>query len=270
MINKTLKQKIYEIIFEADTPAGKWFDISLLWVIILSIFCVILESDRQISQSYFNELRILEWSFTILFTIEYLLRIFSAKNTKKYILSFFGVVDFIAIVPGYLSLFIVGTQYLLVIRALRLLRVFRILKLARYLQESQMLINALKASRIKITVFLGAVITIVLIAGTLMHIIERENPGFSSIFQGMYWAIVTMTTVGYGDVVPTTIVGKVLSSIIMILGYGIIAVPTGIVTAELTTIAQGSKRQQVCSHCKAVIASSNAKYCHQCGQAIEA
>ena len=232
-LSQRWKQKLYIIIFEADTPAGRLFDLILLWAILFSVLSVVLESEVEIRKLYGTYLRLIEWGFTILFSIEYGVRVLCAKKPLVYIKSFFGVVDLVSIAPTYLSLFFPGTQFLLVTRAVRLLRIFRILKLARYLQESRVLITALRASRYKITVFLGAILTVLLILGTIMHLVERDTPGFSSIFKGMYWAVVTMTTVGYGDVVPLTGVGKLIASVIMIMSYGIIAVPTGIVSAEM-------------------------------------
>ena len=206
-----LRKKIYIIVFESDSPTGKLFDVVLLWAIFFSTFIVILESDPQIRSSYGSHLKYMEWIFTILFSIEYGIRIFCAPKPFVYIKSFFGIIDFISIVPTYLSLFFPGAQFLLLTRVVRLLRVFRVLKLVRYSQESRSLGRALRHSQYKITVFLGVVITFLLILGTIMHLIENGNPGFSSISASVYWAVVTMTTVGYGDVVPMTRLRKIFS-----------------------------------------------------------
>ena len=262
------RHKLYIIIFEADTAPGRLFDVVLFWAIILSVFSVLLESDPQIRAEYGPFLKNAEWFFTILFTIEFILRIVTVDKPLTYLKSFFGIVDFLAIAPTYLSLFVTGTQFLLVIRAIRLLRVFRVLKLARYLQESRVLTDALLASRAKITVFLGAVLTIVLIMGTIMYLVEQGNPGFNNIFKGMYWAIVTMTTVGYGDAVPLTNLGKFIASVLMIMGYGIIAVPTGIVSAELAQSRRLKEetRRPSCGVCNSLLVSEDANFCHHCGQ----
>lgn len=263
-MKKNWKEKLYTVIFEADTKAGKLFDVALLWTIVLSVLVVLLESDQTISRDYRTYLQVAEWVFTILFTLEYILRIVSVEKPIRYIGSFFGIVDFLSIVPTYLSLFVPGSQFLLVIRAIRLLRVFRVLKLVRYSQESQILLKALSASRAKITVFLGAVLTMILIVGTLMYMVEEGNPGFSSIFSSMYWAVVTMTTVGFGDAVPVTTLGKFLASIVMIMGYGIIAVPTGIVSVELSHIVRGEE-SRACKICHTNLHAGGAKFCHECG-----
>ncbi len=229
-----MRKKLYHIIFESDTPAGKAFDVALLVAIMLSIVAVTLESVQQISQQYSQEIKIIEWFFTIIFTLEYLLRIYSAPKRLAYIFSFYGMVDFISILPTYLSLFITGTHYVLVIRGLRLLRVFRVLKLSHYLGEAEILRSALRQSAAKIIVFIGTVITLIFIIGALMYLIEGPENGFTSIPVSVYWAIVTLTTVGYGDIAPQTVLGQTIASIVMILGYGIIAVPTGIVSVELS------------------------------------
>lgn len=260
----SFKEKLYEIIFEADTPAGRTFDIALLWAIIFSIIAVILESVSSIQARYGNALRAIEWGFTILFTIEYLARIYVVKYPRRYIFSFLGLVDLIAIVPTYLSLFLVGSQYFLAVRTIRLLRVFRIFKLSRYLGEADVLRRALKASRHKITVFLMVVISIVIIVGTLMYLIEGPAHGFTSIPTSIYWAIVTLTTVGYGDIAPQTVIGQSLASLLMITGYGIIAVPTGIVTTELTRASQKTVTTQVCPNCLREGHDADAVFCKYC------
>jgi voltage-gated potassium channel len=259
-----LRERLHEIIFEADTPGGKAFDVVLLWCILLSILSVALESVASIRQHYGWQLRAVEWLFTGLFTVEYLLRLYSVRKPWAYARSFFGVVDLLAFVPTYLSLVFTGTQSLLVIRALRLLRVFRILKLAHYVQEAGVLSQAMHASRIKITVFLGVVATIACIMGTLMYLVEGEANGFTSIPVSIYWAIVTMTTVGYGDIAPKTVAGQVLATLLMLLGYAIIAVPTGIVSVELAH-AQRPLDTRACPGCGAGKHDADATFCKHCG-----
>jgi len=262
------QQKLHEIIFEADTPAGKAFDVSLMVVIILSVVAVMLESSSAIQARYGPWLRTFEWVVTILFTIEYVLRLYCVGKPARYARSFFGVVDLLAILPSYLSLFIPGAQSLLVIRALRLLRVFRVLKLAHFVGEASELRAALRASARKIIVFLGAVLTCTLIVGSLMYLIEGEANGFTSIPVSIYWAIVTMTTVGYGDIAPQTALGKILASAIMILGYGIIAVPTGIVSVELAGVTRKKVTTQACPQCSAGGHDADAVHCKYCGAAL--
>ncbi len=257
--------RLHEVIFEADTAAGRAFDVLLLCCIVLSVLAVLLESVATVHERYAWLLRAAEWSFTILFTVEYVLRLVSVGRPLRYAISFFGVVDLLAIVPTYLSVLLPGAQTLLVIRALRLLRVFRVLKLVRFVEEARVLGQALRASRHKITVFLGTVLTLVLIVGTLMYLIEGEANGFDSIPRGIYWAIVTLTTVGYGDIAPTTVLGQMLASVVMILGYSIIAVPTGIVTVELAKATQGQVSTQACPQCSAEGHDVDAKHCKYCG-----
>ena len=259
---------LHEVIFEADTPAGKWFDVLLILAILTSVVMVMLDSVVTIQKSYGRFLLAGEWFFTILFTIEYILRLLSVGRPMAYATSFFGVVDLLAILPTYLSIFIPGAQYLLVIRILRVLRIFRILKLVQYLGEARMLTQALRASSRKITVFLAVVLTLVTIFGSLIYLIEDPKDGFTSIPKSIYWSVVTLTTVGYGDISPKTNLGQLLSALIMIIGYGIIAVPTGIVTVEL---AQAFKRQistQACPECSAEGHDTDAKHCKYCGSKI--
>jgi len=259
-----LRRKIYIIIFEAESYWGKIFDMVLLWAIVISVIQVILESERSISQNFAQTLFYAEWALTIFFTLEYILRLYVSKKPLRYAKSFFGIVDLLSILPTYISLFIPGTHYLMVIRALRLLRIFRILKLARFTSAARVLLTAMSASRYKIYIFLGVVLSFVLILGTCMYIVEGDTQeGFSSIPRSMYWTIVTMTTVGYGDIVPITTFGKFIASIMMLLGYAIIAVPTGIVTNELVTAEKTSEKK--CIRCKRnILLISN--YCHYCGQ----
>jgi voltage-gated potassium channel len=257
--------RLHEVIFEADTPGGKAFDLALLVAIVLSILAVLLESVAGIREVHGVTLRRVEWAFTILFTIEYLLRLASVGRPWRYALSFYGVVDLLAIIPTYLSLVVVGTQSLLVIRALRLLRVFRVLKLAHFVGEAQVLRGALRASGRRIVVFLGTVLILVLIVGSVMYLIEGEENGFTSIPQSIYWAIVTMTTVGYGDIAPQTIPGRMLASLVMILGYGIIAVPAGLVTVELAMAGKRKISTQACPDCSAEGHDPDARFCKYCG-----
>lgn len=260
------RRTFYKIIFEADTPGGKLFDVILIWSIVLSIIAVMLDSVSAIRKDYGQFLYAVEWFFTIIFTIEYILRLVSIGRPLRYAASFFGLVDLLSIIPTYLSLFVPGSQYLLVIRVLRVLRVFRVLKLAHYLGEANVLMQALHASRRKITVFLFTVLTLVIIVGSLMYIVEGAENGFTSIPRSIYWAIVTLTTVGYGDISPQTALGQALASIIMIMGYGIIAVPTGIVTVEISRAEQ--KRvitTRTCPECLAEGHDRDAAYCKYCG-----
>ncbi len=231
-----MKEKLYHIIFESDTPAGKAFDVGLLVAIVLSILTVTLESVSWIVDDYGTWIKASEWFFTALFTVEYALRIYCAPHRGRYIRSFYGLIDFISILPTYLSLFVAGTQYAMIIRSLRLLRVFRVLKLTHFLGEAEVLRNAMKESAAKIIVFIGVVITLVFIVGSLMYLIEGPENGFTSIPTSVYWAVVTLTTVGYGDIAPQTVAGQTLATIVMIMGYGIIAVPTGIVSVEMSKV----------------------------------
>ncbi|MFG0304821.1 MAG: ion transporter [Phycisphaerales bacterium JB040] len=266
-----MRERLYHVIFEAETPAGRAFDIALLGVILLSIIAVMLESVREIAEGYGVWLRGAEWVFTGLFTLEYIVRIATVRRPWRYVFSFFGLVDLLSILPTYLSLLLPGTQSLLVIRSLRLVRVFRVFKLARYVGEGQLLIDAVKSSRQKITVFLVVIVTVVMIIGSAMYLVEGPEHGFTNIPQGVYWAVVTMTTVGYGDISPQTPLGKLLASGIMIMGYGIIAVPTGIVTAEVIEAQQRRNRRaltRVCKECHAEGHDLDASYCKRCGAAL--
>ncbi len=262
---ETFRRRIGNVIFETDAPAARLFDVLLLWAIMLSVLLVMLESVASMQERYGPLLRLLEWSFTSLFTIEYLLRIYVAYNRRRYLSSFYGIVDLLAILPSYLGLLLGGSQYFIVIRALRLLRVFRVLKLMRFLGEASTLTRALRASREKITVFLVAVSILVTIIGSLMFLIEGKENGFDNIPVSVYWAIVTLTTVGYGDVIPLTPLGRLLSAIVMILGYGIIAVPTGIVTTELARASRPVVPSRPCEHCGFAAHDLDAAYCKHCG-----
>jgi voltage-gated potassium channel len=260
------RARLHEIVFEADTPAGRFFDFAIIWLILLSVATVILESVRHVREQYGGPLYALEWVFTLLFTVEYMLRLMSVRQPLRYATSFFGVVDLLAIIPTYLSIFVPGSQYLLIIRILRLLRIFRLLKLSEYITEADTLRRALRASRRKISVFLSAVVLLVIIIGALMYVIEGEENGFTNIPVSIYWAVVTMTTVGYGDLSPRTPFGQMIASIVMIIGYGIIAVPTGIVSVELAHAArQQNVTTQSCPECGAEGHDPDALCCKYCG-----
>jgi voltage-gated potassium channel len=261
---RTWRHRIYEVVFEAETRAGRVFDVTLITLIVLSVVAVLLESVKSVREVFGSELLIAEWFFTILFTIELTLRLVAVKRPLRYLFSFYGLVDLLAILPTYLTLLVGGTQYFLVVRILRLLRIFRVLKLTSYITESRVIVSALQRSRQKITVFLVAIITIVTVVGSLIYVVEGEENGFTDIPTSMYWAIVTLTTVGYGDLSPKTGLGKFLASVVMILGYGIIAVPTGIVTAELTRAAKPISTQ-VCMECHAEGHDADAAHCKYCG-----
>jgi len=269
MTENARRHRLHEIIFEADTPAGKAFDVLLIISIILSVIIVMLDSVASLRAGYGGLFYAAEWLFTGLFTIEYLLRLYCVKRPLHYARSFFGVVDLLSILPTYLSLIVPGAQYMLVIRALRTLRIWRILKLAHYLSEFNTITRAMRASARKIVVFLAVVICLVIILGSLMYLVESPETGFTSIPRAVYWAIVTLTTVGYGDISPQTEMGQVLASIAMIIGYAIIAVPTGIVTVEF---ASASRRNlvstQACPNCAAEGHDANAAFCKFCGEKL--
>ncbi len=269
-MNKSLKASLYEIVFEADTPAGKIFDVVLLITIILSALVVMAESIESIFEKYRSFLKISEWTITIIFTLEYFLRIWLVNKKTAYIFSFYGLIDLFSVIPTYLGYFVTGgPSGLSIIRSLRLLRVFRIFKLSRYVSESQMLIKAMYASRHRIGVFFFFVIMIVVVLGSVMYIVEGEKSGFSSIPQSIYWAVVTLTTVGYGDIAPATALGKFIAGAVMILGYAIIAVPTGIITSEITQLQQNKKvTTQVCPGCLKEGHDDDAEYCKFCGAEI--
>jgi len=260
--------RLHEIIFEADTPAGKLFDILLILAIILSVITVMFDSVAEIRAQYGQTLHIIEWFFTLLFSIEYLLRLISLRHPTQYARSFYGIVDLVSVLPTYLSLLIPGSQYLMIIRVLRLLRIFRVLKLAQYLNEAEFLLKAMRASLRKISIFLFVILTLVLIFGSLLYIIEGDEGGFTSIGISCYWAITTLTTVGYGDISPQSPLGRAVASIIMIMGYGVIAVPTGIVTAELVAPITGKVSTQACPACGAEKHSYDALFCKDCGSEL--
>ena len=269
IIPERTREKIHEIIYEADTPAGKLFDIVLLVLILLSIIAVMLQSVESIRLQYWFELAMVEWIVTIFFTIEYILRVLSVNKPLKYVLSFYGIIDLLATIPAYVDLFYGGFHVLIALRAVRLLRVFRILKLVHFVGASNLLMVALRKSRIKIFVFLFAVLVVCIIFGTIMYLVEGPENGFSNIPISIYWTIVTLTTVGFGDITPQTPFGQFLSTIIMILGYGIIAVPTGIVTSEIVTGERAQNNTQACPDCGIGRHKDSANYCYNCGARLK-
>jgi len=263
------KRKVHEIIYEADTPLGKLFDVVLLIVILISILLVMLESISELNRRFYWEFYVAEWIITIFFTIEYILRIIAIKRPSKYIFSFYGIVDLLSTIPTYIAVFMGGHNFLFAIRAFRLLRVFRILKITRYIGASNRLVAALRNSRAKIFVFLFAVLIICIIMGTLMHLVEGDASGFSNIPVSIYWCIVTLTTVGFGDIAPITPLGRFIASFIMITGYGIIAVPTGIVSAEFSrSFKDPPTNTQACPYCNETRHLDNAEFCHNCGNRL--
>lgn len=267
-----LRQRIHIIIYGTDTAAGRLFDLILLGLILLSVFLVMLETVKGFDEKYHELLIILEWIITGFFTLEYLLRIATTNRPRKYIFSFFGIIDLIAILPMYLSFFIVGSKVFSVVRALRLLRLFKILNHPKFTGQSLHLLKALNASRGKITVFLYFVLISTILIGSIMYVVEGEENGFTSIPMSIYWTIVTLTTVGYGDISPGTPLGQFIASLVMILGYGIIAVPTGIVTAEFakTNANKAEPEKSKCENCGAGNHHPNAKFCYHCGYPLTA
>lgn len=261
----SFRDKMFVVIFGTDTKAGKRFDIVLLWLILASVLTVILESIPQLEQDFASGFFILELFFTGSFTIEYLLRIWVSPKPKNYIFSFWGIVDLLAILPTYLIFILPNIHFLVAIRSLRLLRVFRIIKLVRFIKEANTLKKALASSIYKTSTFLFTILAIVVIMGTIMYVVEGAENGFTSIPQSIYWAIITITTVGYGDIVPTTVLGKFISSVVMIIGYSIIAVPTAIFTVE---VARAGNEQKVCAKCK-YQNSVNANFCNNCGNDLK-
>ena len=276
MTSNNLKNKLHTIIYEADTPMGKLFDVVLLILILVSVILVMLESVTSIDTHYHDFLYFGEWVITIFFTIEYILRIITVKKASNYIFSFYGIIDLLSTIPLYLSFILAGSNALLAVRALRLLRVFRILKITRYMGEANKLNKALRDSKPKIFVFLFAVLILSIIAGTIMYLVEGEQSGFVSIPISVYWCIVTLTTVGFGDIAPVTPLGQFIAAIIMIMGYGIIAVPTGIVSAEYaskkTTTLDDPEyihvNTQSCQNCNENNHQDNAEFCHKCGSTL--
>lgn len=269
-LSESRRERWREIIFEADTRSGQLFDVVLLWAIALSVVAVMLESVAGIRARWGSELIAIEWFFTVVFTLEYAMRLYTTPRPLAYARSFFGIVDLLAILPTYLSVFVPGSQSLLTIRALRLLRIFRVLKLAHYLGEANVLATAIEASRRKVSVFLGTVLVLVVILGSAMYLLEGPERGFTSIPRAVYWAIVTLTTVGYGDITPQTVPGQLLASVVMILGYAIIAVPTGIVTAEIVEAARDRPvTTRTCMSCLTEGHRLDARYCRDCGAPLD-
>ena len=267
MNNTKLKNKLYKIIFESDTPAGKGFDLLLIVSILLSVIVVLLDSVQYYNSRYGEVLYVMEWIFTLLFSIEYFLRIYCIGKPVMYIRSFFGIIDFLSIIPTYISIFIPASRYLSVIRILRVLRIFRILKLIMYIGETNMLMKAFYGSRRKIIVFMFSIIVLVTIFGSVMYLIEGEANGFTSIPRSIYWAIVTITTVGYGDISPQTELGRLFASFTMILGYATLAVPTGIISAEYSTMKQ-KFNNTVCPDCANEDHEDDAEFCKTCGSML--
>lgn len=268
----SVRRRLYNVIFLADTYWGKVFDVALIGAILISVIAVMLDSVAEFRESHGALLWTVEWVLTVIFTVEYVLRLVCVKEPKRYALSFFGVIDLLAILPTFIALFLPGAQYLLVVRILRILRVFRVLKLVTYVQESNQLMRALWSTRRKITVFLFGVFTVVIVLGSIMYLIEGEEHGFRHIPDGVYWAVVTLTTVGYGDMAPETPFGRTVASVVMVMGYGIIAVPTGIVTAELT--AQGGavrgagSAPLACKNCGGKRNPTGSQFCCECGESL--
>jgi voltage-gated potassium channel len=261
------RRRVYNVIFEADTPAGRNFDIALVVAILLNILVVVLDSVPAINSGHSRTMNFLEWGITLMFTVEYIARLACVRHPLRYATSFFGIIDLLSVLPTYFSLFVPEAAALLDVRILRLLRVFRIFKLTLYINEYTMLGSALRASSRKILVFLSVVLMAVLILGTLMYVVEGPKHGYTSIPVAVYWAIVTMTTVGYGDITPQTGLGKAIASFMMLLGWGILAVPTGIVTAEMTSLRMGNLRRtaRACPGCAADQHDTSARYCQDCG-----
>lgn len=266
---RRLRHQLYVIIFKSDTPAGKLFDVALLVVILSSVLVVMLESVSALDARYGEIFRILEWVFTGLFTLELLFRLWVVSRPRHYLFSFLGLVDLLSVLPSYISLLIPGAQYFMVIRVLRLLRVARIFKLTHFLVEGQVLKAALRASSYKIMVFVGTVLTLVVIIGSVMYVVEGRQNGFTSIPKSIYWAIVTLTTVGYGDIAPRTPLGQILAGFVMLLGYGIIAIPTGIVTVEMANASRKPLYHQVCPNCLKEDHEFGAKFCNACGTMLD-
>ncbi len=263
-----IRHRLYNIIFEADTAAGKFFDILILVLITLSVIAAILESVHPIEARFGHLLRAAEWGFTLMFTVEYIARLISVKRPWRYATSFYGIVDLLAIIPTYLSIVVPDAHSLIVIRALRLLRIFRVLKITRYLDEITALMIAIRATRVKITVFLLTVLTLALIMGTLMYVIEGDEESFSSIPRGLYWAVVTITTVGYGDIAPQTAMGQAVAAFAMVLGYSLIIIPTGIFAGELLKKSQKEPSARVCMSCSLGGHDDDAQFCKHCGVSL--
>lgn len=265
---QNLRSLFYEVIFESNTPAGKLFDVVIITFILISVGVVMLDTVPALHSSFGSVFYFTEWFFTLVFTVEYFLRLFSARRASRYAVSFYGIVDLLSVIPTYLNLILAGSAYLLIIRILRILRIFRVLKLMVYTREAEVLIRSLLASRRKILIFLCSVATLVIIFGSLMYVIEGEENGFTSIPRSVYWAVVTLTTVGYGDIAPKTSLGRFVACLVMLLGYSIIAVPTGIVTVAMSRAGSRAEKQVACGRCGSQDHDADALYCKRCGSAI--
>lgn len=265
MHEATVRHKIYKIIFETDTPSGQRFDIILIYAILLSVIAVMLDSIEQVHNQFGYWLFRIEWIFTLLFSIEYLLRIYSSPKPFQYIFSFYGIVDLISIIPSYLALVIPEASYWLVVRLLRVLRIFRVLKMARHLSEGHLLLRSIYQSRRKVVVFFTAVLILSIIFGSLMFLVEGPERGFTSVPKSIYWTIVTITTVGYGDITPQTVFGQIIATMVMLTGYSIIAIPTGILTAEISSEMRKERNTRRCSNCNRSGHHNDATYCYHCG-----
>ena len=265
MTKQQLRQELYRIIFGTDTPAGQRFDMFLIYAILISVFAVIFSTVESLVSTYSSSFFLIEWIFTGLFTVEYILRIFCSPNRRKYLFSFYGIVDLVSIVPSYLALVVAGAHYLLIIRLVRVLRIFRVLKLVRYLSEADVLIRSIKQARLKIFLFFTVVLVLSTLFGCLMYVVEGPGNGFTSIPKSIYWTIVTITTVGYGDITPHTVMGQIISTLAMLTGYSILAIPTGIITAELANEMQRNKSVYPCPNCVKAGHDMDADHCKWCG-----
>ena len=266
--NTSWREQLRIIVFQTDTKAGRRFDKALLLMILCSLLIVIIDSIESVHRQYADVFAYIEWGFTFVFAIEYMLRLYASPKPLKYAFSFYGLIDLLAIVPGILAIYYSDAQYLLIVRVVRMLRIFRVLKLSPYLKQANYLLAALRGSKQKIIVFLVTVSTLVTVFGTLMYVVEGPEHGFTSIPKGIYWAVVTLTTVGFGDIVPKTPLGQILSSLVMITGYSIIAVPTGIFTAELANAMRGEQLQHDCPTCAKKTHEHSAAFCSRCGNAL--
>lgn len=268
MTKQHLRSELYRIIFGTDTPAGQRFDMCLIYAILISVFAVILDTVDSLHSQFATGFVFLEWLFTGLFTLEYMLRIYCSPNRKKYLFSFYGIVDLISIIPSYLGLIFVGAQYLLIIRLIRVLRIFRVLKLVRYLSEADVLVRSIRHAKRKIFVFFTGVLVLSTLFGCLMYVVEGPGNGFSSIPKSIYWTIVTITTVGYGDITPHTVFGQIIATMAMLTGYSIIAIPTGIITAELANEMRRDKSVYPCPNCVKAGHDIDAVHCKWCGSGL--
>lgn len=267
-LRSQLRSELYRIIFGTDTPAGQRFDLFLIYAILISVFAVILDTVESLNGRFTSTFIFVEWLFTGIFTLEYFLRIYCSPNRKKYLFSFYGIIDLISIIPSYLGLIFVGAQYLLIIRLIRVLRIFRVLKLVRYLSEADVLMRSINQAKRKIFVFFSIVLVLSTLFGCLMYVVEGPGNGFSSIPKSIYWTIVTITTVGYGDITPHTVLGQLISTLAMLTGYSIIAIPTGIITAELANEMRRDKSVYPCPNCVKAGHDIDAIHCKWCGASL--